>query len=61
MDITREDLIAILNGSNEVKAEFVRQHMPMCESEEDFVKTLQEAIDSTPETPEPGEPNGPTA
>jgi len=51
MDLTnlsKQQLLDILNGSNEVKAEFARQCMPLCVTEDEFHQTLREAIDAMP-------------
>jgi uncharacterized linocin/CFP29 family protein len=50
-NFTKQQLIDILNGSNEVKAEFARRCMPLCETEDEFHQALREAIDTTPEDP----------
>jgi hypothetical protein len=52
-NLTKQQLLDILNGSNEVKAEFARQCMPLCETEDEFHQTLREAIDLMPNQEDP--------
>lgn len=47
MDIDKIDIAgleSILNGDNELKAEFARQFMPHCTSEDEFHATLRDMI-----------------
>jgi hypothetical protein len=52
-NLTKQQMIDILNGSNEVKAEFARQCMPLCTSEDEFHQTLREAIETMPDQEDP--------
>ncbi len=46
MDLTLKQLEDLYHADNETKADFVRLHMPWCQSEDEFYKTLEQAIKS---------------